>query len=65
MSRHGTPGNHRCVWCSRWFETPQLRATHEHLIHRGNIQRTQEAQAAAALQHYHQDRMATLRGRAS
>lgn len=64
MSRHTQPATHRCAWCHRTFETVAQRKTHEHLLHRGNFARSQEAEAAARMQHYHADRMAVVRGRA-
>jgi uncharacterized Fe-S cluster-containing MiaB family protein len=64
MSRHALPATHRCAWCSRLFDSAPDRKSHEHLIHRANLVLSQEAEAAARMQHYHADRMAVLRGRA-
>ncbi|WP_120010394.1 hypothetical protein [Teichococcus vastitatis] len=64
MTRHSIPATQRCAWCWKSFDTVTERKTHEHLLHRANLARTQEAEAHARMQHYHADRMAVLRGRA-
>lgn len=63
MSRHAFPASHRCLWCRRGFNTVAERATHEHLLHSGNLARSQEAEAAAKLHHLHQDRRLIELGR--
>ncbi|WP_198367648.1 hypothetical protein [Roseomonas sp. KE0001] len=63
MSRHTPPATHRCAWCRKVFDTVAERKTHEHLLHKANIVRDQEAEALAKMQRYHADRMAVERGR--
>jgi hypothetical protein len=63
MTAHRLPATCRCLWCPRTFDTPQDADAHMKLAHRRNFVRNDEAAAAAALTHYHQDREAVRKGR--
>ncbi|MCG7360821.1 hypothetical protein MHZ93_06105 [Roseomonas sp. ACRSG] len=62
MTAHRLPANCRCLWCPRTFDTPAEASTHMALMHRGNLVRSQDNEATAALIHYHQDREAVRKG---
>jgi hypothetical protein len=64
MTAHHLPATCRCLWCPRTFDTPRDANAHMKLVHRENFARDGEAEAAAALTHYHQDREAVRKGRA-
>jgi hypothetical protein len=61
VSKHGEPQDAICPWCLRRFKSRHGVATHASMKHGRSMPRTEEAEAAARLQRYHQDKLTEVR----
>lgn len=57
MPNKHTPNHNRCAWCGKEFQSRKAVRNHETRKHRINHVRSDQDEAEAQMQAYHQDKM--------